>query len=221
MEFDVANMAARDRVNLVNSLVVPRPIAWVSTLDKDGIGNLSPFSYFNLVSSSPAVVMFALGGTGRADGHATRKDTLDNVVATEEFVVNVVGHDLRHPMSASSAEVAADVDEAEATGLATVASTRVRPPRLAAAPAAFECSLHQVVPVYDGHVVLGRVEWIHVSDAAMRGDRVIPELLAPVARLGGSLYTTVTDSYRIERPTTTDPAEVGRLAKGPEEASSR
>src|SRR5215469_8893039 len=108
MEFDVSNLAAVDRVNLVNSLVVPRPIAWVGTANARGVGNLAPFSYFNLVSSAPPVVMVAFGGVGR-------KDSLANIIETEEFVVNVVSHDLRHPMVASAAEVAPEVDEAEVT----------------------------------------------------------------------------------------------------------
>ncbi|MBO0693902.1 MAG: flavin reductase family protein [Acidimicrobiaceae bacterium] len=209
MEIDVSKLAATDRVNLVNSLVVPRPIAWVGSVDAHGVGNLAPFSYFNLVSSSPPVVMVAFGG-------GARKDSLNNIIETDEFVVNVVSHDLRHPMVASAAEVAPDVDEAEATRLATVPSTRVGPPRLAAAAAALECRLHQVIQVYESHVVLGRIEHIHVADEVIRQDRVVAEILAPVARLGGALYTTVTHSYRIDRPTTDDPEEVRRLAGGPD-----
>jgi len=219
MEIDVSKLVAADRVNLVNSLVVPRPIAWVGSIDAHGVGNLAPFSYFNLVSSSPPVVMVAFGGTGRTDIPG-RKDSLTNIVETEEFVVNVVSHQLRHPMVASSAEVASEVDEAEVTGLPTLPSTRVAPPRLAAAAAALECRLHQVIPVYESHLVLGRVEHIYVADEVVRQDRVVAEILAPVARLGGSLYTTVTHSYRIDRPTTVDPEEVRRLAEGPEDEDS-
>lgn len=207
MEFDVSSLAAVQRVNLVNSLVVPRPIAWVGSLDAHGVGNLAPFSYFNLVSSSPPVVMVSFS--------AGRKDSLANIVETEEFVVNVVSHDLRHPMVASAAEVASQVDEAEVTGLELVPSTAVAPPRLAAAAAALECRLHQVIPVYESHMVLGRIEHIYVADELIRQDRVVAELLAPVGRLGGSLYTTVTHSYRIDRPTTDDPDQVRRLAEGP------
>jgi flavin reductase (DIM6/NTAB) family NADH-FMN oxidoreductase RutF len=208
MEFDVSNLAAVERVNLVNSLVVPRPIAWVGTANARRVGNLAPFSYFNLVSSSPPVVMVAFGGMGR-------KDSLANIIETEEFVVNVVSHDLRHPMVASSAEVAPEVDEAAVTGLEVVPSTCVAPPRLAGAAAALECRLHQVIPVYESHMVLGRIEHIYVDDEVIHEDRVVAEILAPVGRLGGSLYTTVTHSYRIDRPTTADPDQVRRLAGGP------
>lgn len=208
MEFDVSNLAAVERVNLVNSLVVPRPIAWVGSLDTRGIGNLAPFSYFNLVSSSPPVVMVAFGG-------ASRKDSLSNIIETEEFVVNVASHDLRHSMVASSAEVAPEVDEAEVTELETAPSIRVGPPRLAGACAALECRLHQVIPVFESHMVLGRIEHIYVADEVIRQNRVVAEILAPVGRLGGSLYTTVTHTYRIDRPTTADPDQVRRLAVGP------
>lgn len=216
MEFDVTNLPALERVNLVNSLVVPRPIAWVGSVDARGVGNLAPFSYFNLVSSSPPVVMVAFGGTGRTDGQASRKDSLANIIETGEFVVNVVSHRLRHPMVASAAEVAEEVDEAEVTGLETVPSKRVTTPRLARAAAALECRLHQVIQVYESHMALGRIEHIYVADEVIRQDRVVAEILAPVARLGGALYTTVTHSYRIDRPTTVDPEEVRRLALGPE-----
>jgi flavin reductase (DIM6/NTAB) family NADH-FMN oxidoreductase RutF len=208
VEFDVAELTDLERENLLNSLVVPRPIAWITSLDARGVGNLAPFSYFNLASASPPVVMVAFSSKGR-------KDTLANIVERREFVVNVVSHVLRHPMVTSSADVAPEVDESDLLGLEVLASAAVAPPRLAGAAAALECRLHEVVPVFDSHVVLGRVEHIHVADEVLRHDRVVAELLAPVARLGGSLYTTVTESYRIDRPKVDDPGRLRQMAYPP------
>lgn len=190
---------------LMNSVVLPRPIAWVTTLDADGVGNLAPFSYFNLVSSAPPVVSVAFSQLGR-------RDTLANIVQRREFVVNVVSHRLRHPMVASSAEADPDVDEAAVLGLATTPAASVTPPRLADAAVALECELHEVLPVYTSHLALGLVRHVHVDESVVRDGRVVPELLTPVARLGGSLYTTVTTSYRIDRPGSAEPELLRRLA---------
>jgi flavin reductase (DIM6/NTAB) family NADH-FMN oxidoreductase RutF len=205
VDYDISDLSPHQREQLMNSLVVPRPIAWITTLDADGIGNLAPFSYFNLVSSSPPVVMVAFSSKGR-------KDTLANIQSQGEFVVNVVSHPLRHPMVASSANVGPEVDEGAVVGLEVEASARVAPPRLTQAAAALECRLHQVVPVFDSHAVLGTIEHVHVADQVLRDGRVVAELLTPVARLGGSLYTTVTQTYRIDRPQTDDPASLRQLA---------
>jgi flavin reductase (DIM6/NTAB) family NADH-FMN oxidoreductase RutF len=207
VDYDISDLSPPEREQLMNSLVVPRPIAWVSTLDAAGVGNLAPFSYFNLVSSSPPVVMIAFSAKGR-------KDTLANIEARREFVVNVVHHDLRHPMVVTAANVAAEVDEATLLGLEMRPSVAIATPRLAEAVATLECRLHQVIPVFDSRMALGTVEHVQVSDEVLRDGRVAAELLAPVARLGGSLYTTVTDAYRIDRPRSEEPDELRRLASG-------
>ena len=212
MEIDVAGVGGADQEHLMNSLVVPRPIAWVGTQGADGVRNLAPFSYFTLVSSTPPVVLVSFSPSGR-------KDSLDNITETGEFVVNVVADPLRHPMVASSAELDHAIDEMDLLGLGTAPSVSITPPRLAAAPAALECVLHQVIPVYGSTAVLGRVLHVHVADEVMRDGRVVAELLAPVARLGGSLYTTVSSSYRIDRPRTDDPELVRAAAHAPGSSS--
>lgn len=181
--------------HLMNALVVPRPIAWVGSQNAAGVRNLAPFSYFNVVNSAPPVVMVSFSPKGK-------KDSLANILETEEFVVNVVTHRLRHPMVASAADVAADVDEMALLGLEAAPSTAVGPTRVAHAAAALECRLHGVMPVFGSTVVFGRVLVVHVSDRVIRDGRVPAELLEPVARLGGSMYTTVTSTYRIDRPKT-------------------
>jgi flavin reductase (DIM6/NTAB) family NADH-FMN oxidoreductase RutF len=206
MEYNVENLTDRELEHLVNSLVVPRPIAWLSTHDKDGVGNLAPFSYFNVVSSSPPVVIVSFSPKGD-------KHSLENIRATGEFVVNVVSHRLRHPMVVSAADLHATVDEAEVLGLSMAACQVVAPPRIAEAAAALECRIHDEIPVFGSTVVLGQVVHVHVDDEVIRDGRVVAELLSPVSRLGGSLYSTVTETYKIPRPTETDPAILRQLAE--------
>jgi flavin reductase (DIM6/NTAB) family NADH-FMN oxidoreductase RutF len=194
LEVDTQALTPLDCERLINSLVVPRPIAWITTIDETGVGNLAPFSYFNVVSGgSPPVVMVSFSPKGR-------KDTLANLVDTGEFVVNIVDESLRAKMVESSGEHAPGVDEAALLGLATEPSVAVAPPRLALARAALECRTDGTYPIDDYTVAFGRVARLHVADAVIRDGRVDPQLLAPVGRLGGSLYTTVTKVYRMERP---------------------
>lgn len=205
MDYSVNDLSERDLEHLVNSLVVPRPIAWLSTTDNLGVGNLAPFSYFNVVSSSPPIVMVSFSPKGK-------KDSLANIRSSGEFVVNVATHRLRHSMVSSAADLEHGVDETEALGLSTTRSVTVAPPRLANAAAALECRLYKVIPVFGSTLVLGRVQHIYVDDEVIRDGRVPPELLCPVARLGGSLYATVTSTYRIPRPTESDPEVLRALA---------
>lgn len=205
MEYDVNSLSDLDLQHLVNSLVVPRPVAWISSQNRQGVGNLAPFSYFNAVSSAPPVVMVSFSPKGK-------KDSLTNIRETGEFVVNVATQHLRHTMVSSSADVDYGVDEAELLGLAMADSVVVRPPRIADARASMECRVHDLVPVFGSTVVLGRVVHVHVSDEVIRDGRVVAELLCPVSRLGGSFYATVTSAYKIQGPTETDPGILRELA---------
>ena len=194
MHVDTSTLAPLDSERLINSLVVPRPIAWISTVDSAGRGNLAPFSYFNVVSGGTApVVMVSFSAHGE-------KHTLANLVETGEFVVNVASDDLREAMVASSADAPAGTDEARALGLATSTSTVVRPPRLSGARAALECRTTDTLRIDDFTVAFGRVVHIYISDEVIRDGRVDPLLLAPVGRLGGSLYSTVAATHRMPRP---------------------
>ena len=201
MDLDTLSLTPLECERLINSLVVPRPIAWITTVDGAGIGNLAPFSYFNVVSGGrPPVVMVSFSPKGD-------KHTLANLVDTGEFVVNVADESLRAPMVQSSGEFGPDIDEAEVLELATESSSVVSPPRLALARAALECRTAGIYPIDDYTVAFGRVVHIHVSDGVVRDGRIDPELLTPVARLGASLYTTVTHAYRMERPAVTPDKE--------------
>jgi flavin reductase (DIM6/NTAB) family NADH-FMN oxidoreductase RutF len=160
---------------LLTDLVVPRPIAWVSTESADGVGNLAPHSFFSIASSRPPIVCFTSVG---------RKDTLNNVLATEEFVVNFATRAQMDLINASSAQLAADVSEAESLGIAMEPSVRVRPPRVVDSPAAIECVLHSTYDVGNSVMVFGLVVAISVRNAVLVDGRPEFTLLDPVSRLG-------------------------------------
>ncbi|MPZ68099.1 MAG: flavin reductase family protein [Actinobacteria bacterium] len=191
--FDTKKLEGREGYFLITSLVIPRPIAWVSSLSPDGILNLAPHSYFNIISSDPLIVHFTSTGV---------KDSLTNVRATGEFVINIVTEDLLEQMNDSSTRFPPEENEFEWAGLETAPSVHVAPPRVAAAPAALECKLNQIVSLGNGNMVFGDVTAIHVDEAVMEDGRVMPDLLRPLARLGGSNYATVAGhTLKLPRPT--------------------
>ncbi|MDF2442992.1 MAG: hypothetical protein JWR01_1195 [Subtercola sp.] len=180
---------------MVKNSVVPRPIAWVSTIDANGVGNLAPYSYFTLVTMYPPTLMISFIG---------QKDTLDNIEATGEFVVNMIAAGQAEVATASAAILPSHIDESELLGLTTSASTHIAPPRLADARVALECTLLQQTTVLDARVVFARVVAIHVDDGIIGADgRISYGAYNPVARLGGSLYTSVTNEYRHVVPVAT------------------
>lgn len=192
-EIDPARLEGREPYFLITSLVVPRPIAWVSSLSPEGVANVAPHSYFNVISSNPWILHFTSTG---------EKDTLRNVRATGEFVVNVVTRELVEPMNFTSADFPPDESEFEWAGLEQAASTRVAVPRVARARVAFECKLNDVVSKGNGHMVFGDVLVAHVDEELFEGGRVDPHLLRPVGRLGGALYTDASgDVFKLPRPT--------------------
>lgn len=176
---------------LLTSIVLPRPIAWVSTLGADRVGNLAPHSFFSVASANPAVVSFT------SVGH---KDTLANVVATGEFVVNVVSTAQLAECNGTSAEVAASVDEATLLGIAMEPSEVVRPPRVVGSPASIECTLHSTVEVGDSVIVLGLVQAITIQERVLRDGRVDARELDPLSRLGGHQWGTLGPIHDVRRP---------------------
>jgi len=191
-DLDPADLAPRAVYLLLTSLVTPRPIAWVSSLGQDGTANLAPHSYFNIVSGSPPIVHFTSTG---------EKDSLRNVRATGEFVVNIVTRDLAEPMNVTSANFPSDIDEFTWTGLERAPSMRVRPPRVAAAKAALECRVESILSKGDGNMVFGDVVHIHVADSIWRDEAVDPARLPTVGRLGGPNYADTGDIFSMRRPT--------------------
>jgi len=191
LELDLDALEERERYFLLTSVVVPRPIAWVSTLDAQGTRNLAPYSYFNACSATPPIVHFT---------STTSRDSLANVKATGEFVVNVVSEDLAPAMRVSSAALYSGEDEFEVAGLQTVPSRAVAPPRVAGAKIALECRLRQLLEMGEGTMVFGDVLHVHVERSVWRDGRVDPELLRPVGRLSAPYFTTVSDVYSLELP---------------------
>ncbi|WP_235736346.1 flavin reductase family protein [Nocardioides alcanivorans] len=176
---------------LLTALVVPRPIAWVSTVSADGVGNLAPHSFFTVVCHRPPMVAFTSVGV---------KDTLTNIRATGEFVVNVAGLSQIQAVNATSARLAPEVDEAVEVGIATEPSYVVRPPRVVRAPAALECRLHTTVELGGCVQVIGEVIAFAVRSEVMRDGRPTMAGLAPVSRLGGDEWGLPPDVVRLTRP---------------------
>lgn len=173
---------------LLSGIVVPRPIAWVSTLSKAGVVNLAPFSCFTFVSNKPPMVGI---NVGRRSG--ARKDTGANIHASGEFVVNIGNASQLDAIHESSVEHAPDVSEAELLGLATEPSDRIRPPRLRDAPVSLECRLEQVVPFGRGgsEFMVGEVLVFHLRDGLYRNRKIETLELDPVCRIGGPNYATL------------------------------
>ena len=181
------------------SLIVPRPIGWISSISDKGVVNLAPYSFFNGVSTNPAAVMFCPGG-------AQRKDSLDNIQQTGEFVVNVVTESQHKEMNATSAEVPADVDEFALAGLEALPSRAVAPPRVAGAPVHMECRYLRTIslpaddPAAPNDMVIGLVIGIHIDEAILTGGMVDMAKFRPIARLGYMDYTVVDNVFTMMRP---------------------
>lgn len=207
MKIDPAVLSGKDAYGLMISTVVPRPIAFISSCDADGNTNLAPFSYFNVVTSNPPLISVSIGQR-RWEGERIKKDTLRNIEAVSEFVVNIATEALMAKVNASAAEYPPDVSEIEALGFTAESSERVSVPRIGESPINLECKLHQVIMVGDAPqcgLVLGEVVFAHIDDAVWStesGD-VDPVALAPLARLGGNFYGSlgnITSMPRPERP---------------------
>ena len=187
----------------LNAIVVPRPIGWISTLDAQGRANLAPYSFFNAVAYRPPQVMFSASGPHERGG---LKDSLANIAATGEFVVNLATWALREAMNASSVAAPHGDDEFARAGLTKAPSAVVRPPRVAESPAQLECVLSRIVelegpsPERPNRMVIGRVVGVHVADAVLRERVVDVGLLDPIGRLGYDQYVRVREVFRMARP---------------------
>ena len=194
----------RDRSQLPHdpfkAIVAPRPIGWISSMSAKGEVNLAPYSFFNGVNSRPPMVMFASEG---------RKDSLENIEATGEFVCNLATWDLRDAMNATSAPLPHGIDEMARAGLAAAPCVLVKPPRVAAARCALECKLvrilaletHRQQPV-DSHVVFGEVVGVHLDDRYVVNGVLDTAALKPIARCGYDQYAVVETLFSMTRPET-------------------
>jgi flavin reductase (DIM6/NTAB) family NADH-FMN oxidoreductase RutF len=201
LAIDPAKQATNDIYKLMVGVIVPRPIALVSTVDGANVRNLAPFSYFTACSSQPPVVVFC--PINRPQPHGS-KDTLRNIIATREFVVNIVSEEFASGMNATAAQVPPDVDEFELSGLTPVASDLIKPPRVAESHIHMECRLLQMVQVSDqpggGTLVLGEVLRFHVREDLFENFRIDPDKLRAIGRMAGSTYIRTTDRFDLERP---------------------
>ena len=191
----------RDVYKLMVGVIVPRPIAFVSTISADGIRNLAPFSFFTGISANPPVICFSPMVRG-SDG--TRKDTLLNIETVKEFVVNVVSEEFAEKMNICAAEFSPEVDEFEMSGLTPVASDLVKPARVKESLISMECRLIDIVEVstkpLGGSLVIGEVLRFHVDDALIDNYKIDPDKLHAIGRMGGPTYTRTTDLFDMVRP---------------------
>ena len=198
MKIDPTTFENFNRV--LTGVVVPRPIAFVSTRSTDGVDNLAPYSFFNAVAYNPPTVVFSSSRTVERKS----KDTLRNIEETGEFVVNVVVDDIADAMNKTAAEFPEDVDEFEIAGLTSIPSEIVKPPRVAESPVNMECRLEQVVNIGDprhGHgLVIGTIVLMHVRDDIIDGHRINQALLKATGRLAGNMYCHTADTFELVRP---------------------
>ena len=202
MEINPNKIPHQSVYKLMTGSILPRPIGWISSVDADGHPNLAPFSFFNAVCSNPPTVVFCTMIRG-VDGKT--KDTLNNVRATGEFVVNIVSEELAEAMNVSSVEAPPDVNEFEFARVTAEPSITVRPPRVHESRVHFECRVRQIVDISPepggGSLVIGEVLHIHVDDdVLMDGYKINLNALKPVGRLAGGSYVRVTDVFDLERP---------------------
>lgn len=201
MLLDFSQLRPRDAYNWMISTILPRPIAWVSTISADGKTNLAPFSFFQGVTSNPPTLMFV--PVNNRDGQ--KKDTVRNIEQVPEFVVNLVSFALAEQMNRTSALLPYGESEFEAFGIAPAVSERIRPPRVAAAPIAFECTLDQIVRIGEGplaaNVVFGRIHVAHVAESVLGGDgQPDSAKLDLIGRMGGESYARTTERFSLKRP---------------------
>lgn len=204
MRFDMAALSGAERYKLMAGCIVPRPIAWVSTLSADGVGNVAPYSFFNMMGASPPLLV--LGTMRLADGRL--KDTAANILATREFVVHLVGEPLLAAMNTTCIDAPPEVDEAALAGLAMRASQMVAPPTIADAPVACECRLFDVLDAPPETVILiGEVVAMEIADAFIDAQRLRPDPYAMglVGRVTGpGSYTRIKADLSAERPVWAD-----------------
>jgi len=202
MEISPEDLPWQSVYNILVGSVVPRPIGWISTVDSAGRPNLAPFSFFNAVCPNPPHVLFC-PNIRIADQNS--KDSLRNVRATGEFVVNIVTEDLAEAMNLTSTELPAEVNEFEIGNLGISPSKVVQPPRVAASPIHYECKTAHILDLGDepggGSVVVGRVLHVHVDESVLFDkDKIDVTKLKPIGRLGGNGYCRVTDLFKMVRP---------------------
>lgn len=202
-EIDVAKMTSSSRYAVLTSLVVPRPIAFVTTINEDGVVNAAPFSYFNLMGNDPPVVAIGIGkDESRKYG---LKDTGYNIQKTREFVINMVNEDIIEKVNLTAIDFPPEVDESEIAGLTKLPSAKVKPPRIKESASNFECRHLSTIEIGNVRVVIGEIIYLHLDEQYVTfqdGDHhILTELIRPVGRMHGKdFYTRSAASlFRIAR----------------------
>ncbi len=204
-EFDLSTMDVRNVYNLLSSAIIPRPIAWVSSISADGVANLAPFSFFSGVTSNPPTLCFSVGN--RRDG--SRKDTVLNIEETGHFVVQMVPEEMGALMVETATEFPREVDEASEAGIELIPSTVVTAPRVKKADISFECELDKIVLVGDpprgANLILGRIRVMHVNEKILESDTIIDPVKSHIlGRLCGTRYCCIQSVIEISPPEETD-----------------
>jgi len=204
MKFDPKEISTGKLHGLMLGVIAPRPIAFASTTDKEGNVNLSPFSFFNVFSANPPILIFSPARRVRDN---TTKHTLENVLEHPEVVINIVNHAMVEQMSLSSTEYGKGVDEFVKSGLTPIASDTVKPPRVAESPAAFECKVNDVISLGEeggaGNLIIAEVKMMHIKEEVLdENGKPDPFKLDLVARMGGDYYCrTINESiFTISKP---------------------
>lgn len=189
------SIPAKDRYKIATGTILPRPIAWVSTVGADGTPNLAPFSFFTVASADPLTLLFSC--SHKPDG--SKKDTWRNAETSGEFVVNLTNEATAEAMNLTATTFPHGISEFDAAGLTPVPCEIVTAPRVLEAPVSYECKLTQIVEVGGNAVIFGAVQMIHISDAVYDGNYVRLNAMQPIGRLAGSGYCRVTDLFEMVR----------------------
>ncbi len=205
LSLNLSDLTLHEKQNWLNHAIAPRPIALASTIDKEGNVNLSPFSFFNLFSYNPGVVVFSPSRRGR---DKTTKHTLDNIHEVPEVVINICDYNIVHQVSLSSCEYPKDTDEFLKSGLTKVSSIKIKPPRVAEAKVQMECKVLEVKSLGElagsGQLVIAEVICMHVDESILNADASMIEQtkLHHVARLGGDWYCVVNEDnlFKVTKP---------------------
>jgi flavin reductase (DIM6/NTAB) family NADH-FMN oxidoreductase RutF len=208
-EIDPAETPSRRVYGLLTSVVVPRPIAWVSSQNLDGVPNVAPHSYFTVLSHQPPQLGFVSVG---------ETDTLRNVRETGEYVINVAGEELAERLNRTAANFPPEESEFAWAGLTPELASKVAAPRVGEAPVSLEMRLTEIKPIGDCFLVIGEVVWVRIAEAVMRGDHVAPDLLRALGRHAGPTYSRTVDHFDLQRPTYKGLLEEGA---GPMESASK
>ncbi len=201
--FTPTDISSIDLYKILISTVMPRPIAWVSSISKEGVDNLAPFSFFTVASVKPPMLCFA-PALKSVDGKPTEKDTLRNIRETGEFVVNIVSRNLVEKMNQTSFEYAPNESEFDAVGLTRAPSSLVKPKRVAESLVNYECKLFQIIDfgkdVQSGSLIVGEIVMVHLDERIFKNGKVDMAELHPVGRLGGLWYCGISDRFELKRP---------------------